>query len=491
MIDYEGFRNDGKFTLDNGVEVQGELSLKGSATSLSLHADAHFELQNNSDISGVFYDGGKVSLIKCIGIVNSGRSRTFANVFPHFVLFGQQHISSSVETIHRISFTVDDAHDLFYDTSTFGQISFDTHAKLERLLEGEKPKRKIELGSHPCIFYYTDKFEIISIDTAFGNISANNYATPRSLFNKGIRVDNTIKIDIEFKSKVTIGEAIGTVYDLLLFIEIIAGRSQNVSQLRCFSMNTHEDRDHFFDVYLCNARNHEINSQHRPSPSDLPIQAVDKPDEFSCVLKYWAEQHEERRFARMCFSEAFAHQHRYTTARIVGAANMFDILPQSAFPPPAALSTDLEEARCNARNIFKSLPVSLKRDSILGALGRKRMEQAVLKMKVKHRANLTTDIVGEYFPEIELVIYQAVDLRNYYVHGTKKNNIDYSKISGQVMFFTDTLEFVFAASELVEAGWDIAAWIESRPGYSHPFGRYLASYSERLEALKKLLAEKV
>ncbi len=117
MIDYEGFRKPGRFTLDNGVEVQGELSLKGAETFLELHSDKPFELHDNSDISGVFYDGGKVSLIKCIGIVASGKSRAVANVFPHFVLFGQQHISSSVETIHRISFTVDDAHMLFYDTS--------------------------------------------------------------------------------------------------------------------------------------------------------------------------------------------------------------------------------------------------------------------------------------------------------------------------------------------------------------------------------------
>ncbi|MCW5200634.1 hypothetical protein VU07_02310 [Desulfobulbus sp. F4] len=60
MTDYEGFRKAGKFMLDTGVEMQGELILKGSATSLSLHADAPFELHDNSDISGVFYDGGKV-----------------------------------------------------------------------------------------------------------------------------------------------------------------------------------------------------------------------------------------------------------------------------------------------------------------------------------------------------------------------------------------------------------------------------------------------
>ena len=256
MIDYEGFRKPGRFTFDTGVEVQGELILKGSATSISLHADAHFELHDNSDISGVFYDGGKVSLIKCIGIVASGKSCSFANIFPHFVLFskGKEHIHVRYtdQIIDKISFTVDDAHMLFYDTSTFGSILVDTRAKLERLLDGEEPKREIELGSNPKIFYYTDKVEIISVNTAFGKVSVNNDTSEKLYINEGIRIDNTIKIDIEFKNKVVIGEAIETVYDLLLFLEIIAGRPQNISQITCSSVEP--GYKYFdFDVYLCNA----------------------------------------------------------------------------------------------------------------------------------------------------------------------------------------------------------------------------------------------
>uniref|UniRef100_UPI0040563299 ApeA N-terminal domain 1-containing protein n=1 Tax=Candidatus Electronema sp. TaxID=2698783 RepID=UPI0040563299 len=457
MIDYEGFRKPGRFTLDTGVEVQGELILKGSATSLSLHTDVPFKLHDNSDISGVFYDGRKVSLIKCIGIVNSGKSCSFANIFPHFVLFskGKEHIHVRYtdQIIDKISFTVDDAHMLFYDTSTFGSILVDTRAKLERLLDGEEPKREIELGSNPKIFYCTDKVEIISVDTAFGKVSANNDTSEKLSINKGIHIDNTIKIDIEFKRKVNIGEAIGTVYDLLRFIEILAGRPKNISQITCSSV---EPGYKYFDfyVYLCNYKHHEIDTRFSGWP---PIEAVHNPDEFSGVLKYWAEQHEKRRHARVRFSEAFSHQNKYTIDRLIGAANMFDLLPASIYQ---------------------------------GAV--KRQKSIVLKDKVKHRSKLITDKVGKHFPKIALVIDKAVDLRNYYVHGTKKNNINYSKISGQVMFFTDTLEFIFAASELVEAGWDIAAWIKEKfPSEHHPFRTYHLSYRERLDSLNKLLAEKV
>ena len=234
---------------------------------------------------------------------------------------------------------------------------------------------------------------------------------------------------------------------------------------------------------------HEINSQHRPHPYDLPIQAAWKPDEFSRVLECWAEQHDERRHARVRFSEGFSHNNHYPIHRLVGAANMFDILPASIYPKIVEISQDIKDACCAARKAFRKLPKdNPARQSILGALGR--IDKPSLTSKVKHRAKLLTDIVADYFSDIDLVIEQAIKCRNYYVHGTE-TKIDYSKNSDQLIFFTDTLEFVFSVSELVEACWDIAAWIENRPGYSHPFGRYLASYRERLEALKKLLPEKV
>ena len=56
-----------------------------------------------------------------------------------------------------------------------------------------------------------------------------------------------------------------------------------------------------------------------------------------------------------------------------------------------------------------------------------------------------------------------------------------------MVFFTDTLEFVFATSDLIEAGWDVKAWSKTDMTMSHPFGRYLVTYAERLQMLKALL----
>jgi len=85
-----------------------------------------------------------------------------------------------------------------------------------------------------------------------------------------------------------------------------------------------------------------------------------------------------------------------------------------------------------------------------------------------------------------LVLNEAVDCRNHYVHGSTPK-FDYTQNFDMVCFFTDTLEFVFAASELIEAGWNIRIFTETPTTMSHPFGAYRVNYDRHLQALKGLL----
>ncbi|MFQ5853662.1 MAG: HEPN domain-containing protein, partial [Candidatus Binatia bacterium] len=172
----------------------------------------------------------------------------------------------------------------------------------------------------------------------------------------------------------------------------------------------------------------------------------------------------------------------------IGSANMFDILPSSAVPPNAQLPKELNAAKETSREIFKQLTQSPERDSVLAALGR--VGKSSLKQKIRHRAQFLIEAVGERFPEIITVTDEAVNCRNHYVHGSEPR-FDYSDNFGTVIFFTDTLEFVFAASELIEAGWDVKAWSEIGTTMSHPFARYCVNYAENLRKLKALLARPV
>lgn len=488
MQKYEGFKKSGSFTLTNGTEVHGELCLKGAATTLNLYSGAFFDTRRSPDIFGLFYDRSKVSLIDCITRSGPGSGTRgdehyhFPSVFPHFIIFGDQHISSSDRTIRELSFTVDDAATLFYDFDAFGSV-VNARPHMERIVEAKAGGREIEIGEHPHIFYFTGKYEIFVVDTVLGKVSATHGLSYSSPGPEGIHVDNTIGLNITFNSERTVAEAIANVLDILRFLEIIAGRPQNISKLVLLPVSAGE-HPKILDVYWCMPPQCDRNNESRkPHPADLPIQAAMKPDEFTCVLKHWLERHDEWRNARARFSTAFAYQNRYDIDRIVGAANMFDILPSSACTETVTLPPDLGHARDNARKAFRALSASPERDSVLGALGR--IDKATLKRKVRSRAKLIIDIVGDQFPEFGMVLDQAVDCRNYYVHGSVAK-IDYNKHFDQVQFFTDTLEFVFAASDLVESGWDITAWTKQGSTLSHPFGRYLVNYAQQLNELKKL-----
>lgn len=489
MQGYEGFKKAGSFTLTNGTKVQGELSLEGAATTLDLYSDAFFDTHANRDIFGLFYDRSKVSLINCItksgpGFGTRGDEHYhFSSVFPHFVIFGDKHISSSDRTIRKLSFTVDDAATLFYDFDAFGLV-VNARPHMERIVEAKEMGRKIDIGEYPRLFYFTGKHEIFVVDTLLGNISATHGISFRSPGPEGIHIDNSIRLNIAFSSEKTVEEAIASLLDILRFLEVIAGRPQNISKLAFMPASVGE-HPKVLDVYWCMPPRRDCDEESRkPRPTDLPIQAAMKPDEFTSVLKRWLERHDEWRNARARFSTAFAYQNKYDVDRIVGAANMFDILPSSACPETVTLPADLVQALESARKAFQALPASPERNSVMNALGR--IGKATLKVKVRSRAKLITDIVGDRFPELDLVVDQAIDCRNHYVHGSD-TKIDYSKHFYQVQFLTDTLEFVFAASDLVESGWDITAWTKQSSTLSHPFGQYHVNYARQLSELKELL----
>jgi hypothetical protein len=200
----------------------------------------------------------------------------------------------------------------------------------------------------------------------------------------------------------------------------------------------------------------------------------------------WLEKDNERQDARQRFYSSFAYQQRYSVERLIGAANVFDILPDSATPNDIELPDELLDAKLRCREIFRALPVSYERGSVLDALGR--VGKASLRHKTRHRAQYIVNTIGDRFPDLVLVLDEAVSCRNHYVHGSS-SKIDYRQNFNMVSFFTDTLEFVYAASELIEAGWNIRTFIETPTSMSHPFGAYRVNYNSHLRAFQALVAK--
>jgi hypothetical protein len=299
---YEGFRKAGSFTLATGTEVQGELCLKGAATTLDLYSSESFDTHASPDICGQLHDRRKVSLINCITLSTStsgapgNEYHQCSRVFPHFVIFGDQHINSSNRTIRRVSFTVDDAPMLFHDCDAFGEV-IKARPHMERIVEASEGAMKIEIGEYPQLFYYTGKREILVVDTVLGRISVRHGISYTFPGPEGIHVDNTIRLNLTFDSERTIEEAVTGVLDILRFLEVIAGRRQNISELT-FVPVSNEEHPRSLDVCWCMPPHRDFDDgSHRPHPFDLPIRAATNPSEFAIVLKRWLERNDAWRNA--------------------------------------------------------------------------------------------------------------------------------------------------------------------------------------------------
>ncbi|MGH9775432.1 MAG: HEPN domain-containing protein [Candidatus Acidiferrales bacterium] len=481
----------GEFTLPPGKDVYGELTLSGSKTSLYLRDKEFFSTHSIPDqfIKGVLHDLTKVSLIHCIttsgtGSGSRGKERYhFATVFPHFVVSGDRHLAPDQKTIAEVHFVIDDASTLFYDFDAFGFL-IDARPFIEEITKANVLQREVAIGPNPEILFFTGKNEIFTVDTVLGRISASHRPT-RSLGGpNGVQLNNTIFATIAFKESANLDESILRTSTLLRYFGMLIGRPQNLLKLVLLTKSDQEEPD-FLQVYWSMPPNRDPSHEwEKPHPSDVLTDAVRQPEEFSRVLASWLDRQDAWRDARWRFFNCFAEQNHYGPDRLIGSANMFDILPSSAVPAEVPLSKELEAARKVSRGAFLPLRLTPQGGSILDALGR--IGKASLKQKVGHRARKIAEAVGDRFPELQLVTDEAVNCRNFFVHGGKPR-FDYSSNVDAMSLFTDTLEFVFAASDLIEAGWDVKRWSNVPTTMSHPFARFRVTYATRLRELKALL----
>ena len=486
-------RHVGIFSVAPDREVNGTLSLDGPNTSLYVWDENSFNVDRSEGkiITGILDKRTKVSLIDCLvyGPGSYGRQGDisyFYNIFPHYVIFGDQHISYTDKKISDVRFVLDDATTLFHDYDAFDFAS-DARSIVQQIVASENMDREIVIGDHPLVAYYTGKKEIFSSDTVLGIISAS-HAPSYTIGgdSEGIKIDNTIYIHIKFGEAINFMDVVDRFWKVQRFFGLIVGRAPNLVK---FIIETGTDeKPRPLDVYSSMYPKYQ-RAADRPDWRDILMDAVRDPNGFSDLLAAWLERHDTWRGARGRFFQSFEKQflekqRTYDIDRLISAANMFDIMPKTAFPEPEGLPRDLDDAKDKAKQIFKELPQSADRDSVLDALGR--VGSLKLKRKIASRCSCLLSKIGERLPELLLVTDEAVNCRNHYVHGSV-SRIDYNQEPDIRVFLTNTLEFVFAASDLIEAGWDIEAWCETGGHRHHPFGAYMDGYSRGLEELKSLL----
>jgi hypothetical protein len=491
MSELEGTKQVGTFTIASGRDLHGELTLAGSKTLLYLR-DKDFFPTDFPDrcLKGVLHDLKRVTLIDCIspgaGTASYGpESYHFAEVFPHFVIYGNEHVGPKEKRISEIDFVMDDADTLFYDFDAFGHV-LDAGQFIGPIISAREKayNRTIKTGSAAQLLYFAGNLKIFAADTLIGRISASHGPSFNLGGPKGVWLKNTIFVTIVFKEELVFEDAIFHTSILLRYLGMLVGRPQNILSVS-LRVKENAGAPNILQVYWSTPPRREPSKERGdPHPGDILLNVIREPTQFSSVLASWLQRQDSWHDARMRFFNSFAEQRHYDIDRLIGSANMFDILSSSAVSPDVILTDDFKAAIDCSRRIFKTLPVSQERDSILNALGR--AAKSNLKHKIRHRAQFVTSVLGTRFDELTLVTDQAVNCRNHYVHGSEPA-FDYEKNFNAVVFFTDTLEFVFAASDLIEAGWDIKAWAASPTGMAHPFGAYRVEYPRQLASLKALL----
>jgi hypothetical protein len=456
-----------------------------------------------ADIYGMLGDGRKVSLLDCV-LRGQTQFRFDENTqfestfFPNYVVVGEEYIRPKEPVIRAIRYHFENVASLLSGHRAFRSINPGPDNVRRLLEEDHKRSEKIaekhgwqigsfepEIGEHPHLLYFSGVWEIIAVDAALGRITLTNRTSHGMGTAAGIGIDNEVTTNIEFAEPKTLSAAIRALYTLHGLFELSLGHRQRYRWIELELTHRAKDKRELHQTArlywsLCNER---VENDSKAILGDVLLAPARRPDEFAKVAAGWMDSAITMGDPRERFATAFFG--RYGINRIVGAANMFDLLPESHAPKKKEPEARLEEAVQKSRKIFATLPDSFAKQSVLSALGR--VGTASLRDKVYHRAHKIMAAVGDKFVELYLPCNHAVLARNHYVHGSPPS-FDYQEHFIEFAFVTDTLEFVFAASDLLDLGWDFKSWMGQGTSMTHAFGAYIVNYPENMRRLKALIA---
>ena len=462
--------------------------MDGPDTTLHLWDEAGVLLKDDAHgetITGVLGDQKLVTLLGCIlndKRTNVGRGGTAKHyyIFPHHVVIGGRLVSEDDADIENISYVFEDVFQLFHDMESF-QVEIGNEEKTKAVIQSLDPSAEIYEAA--CVAYYTGKEEIFSSDTELGRISVRHLPTFGFGGPEGIRIDNRIVTTIDFSTSLSFQKALSRMHRSVSFFELMVGRVQNLKDISIRWKG--DDLPISCDVYTTMYPRYDHSTRGvRSSFHDVLVDGATNATLLSGVASAWLQRDASWRTARAMLLSGWKDIRSYSADRLVRAANMYDLLPETCFPDMPPLDGDLAVSVQNAKEMFRVLPYGTDRNSVLGALSR--VGTLTLKRKICFRAQIVSQVIGERIPNIDRVAEEAVNLRNHFVHGSK-TRIDYIDDSNLGIFLTDTLEFVFAASDLVDAGWNIGDWVKRGPHPHHPFGSYLEDYTENWNELKGLI----
>lgn len=427
---------------------------------------------------------GHRSVLSFLNAVRLSPPQTYggpAIYYPQWVAVGGRALTRE-DRIAEVSFSTPDAVTLFYDWRAFGTESLTPEAADVRLGGADRAGT----GRGAELAWFSGETDVCDVETAMGRFTARNLVLADPGGTRGARVRSRIFLTLAFAPAVDFETAMRRVHAVRRFLEVLAGRRQRLKRVSLKPEGAGASGLDHLELYVCGDAKDPEDRRSRAHVTSLPLTNVLEGEAFPKVMANWLAVDAGRLTARARFRTSFVQGESFSPDRLVAAANMFDLLPADAGPATVEIGDDLAAAVEAARADFKSLPDSFERQSVLGALGR--VGKPALKHKVLHCARQIVQRGGHMLPELAFVLSEAVDARNLYVHGTLPKRRTAALFDANSIFLTEALEFAFACSELVEAGWNFGAWLHKVRSADHVFSRFVRFYGEALADYKAAVA---
>jgi len=297
--------------------------------------------------------------------------------------------------------------------------------------------RKIPVGPHPEVQYFTGRHEIFSCNVGLANFSVQHRFNRGFGGPAGIWMKNRVQAQLRFQKPIRFADALSEASKISQFFGLVAGKPQDIEDIHIKIIGNAEMPP--LRIYPSSPAIYDRGQEHHnPGPADVLLDGYGRADELEAVLTHWLNTHEEMTMPRGRLWDSFKKQNYYDADRIIATANLFDTISSKHYSKKATLAPDILKTSEEAKQLFELLPHSLEQESILREL--KNIAQPRLRSKIKHWAAVLIDKHGDKYEDLEFVIDQAVLCRNFFVHGGKPK-FDYYKEVHLLAFLTLTLEF--------------------------------------------------
>ena len=486
----------GLFSAKEGRRITGQLKLKKGdildSNVVSIADDEFFHVPEGGSLHGVS-EAGIVSVLDCIRGGTLG-STSWADFTIHhedlsfrYALFEMRHVAIDEECIRGIQFTLEgtDASVFMRDKlEKFGHL----HDPDETILDAiERTRPKYLKGEFvkgkAMVSYFTGHWDFLPrFETVLGTVHVGRLMQIGSF---GRTMEDTPRFTIEFdQHPATLERAWEKMRQIRQFFTWMMGYAPSWKDVLVFTSRMNDDgsrrdTDGELEVF---APNEWEEVAYGARQYGTLIDASRHPDHFVDVMQKWLQRNSNarRKSANARFSSCFpGTASRVFEDGIVSAANTFDLLPEEdkpdAEPLPDSVLDILADASMKAKGC---MPPGAQRDDVLSGLGLIRRNKR-LRHIVEYRAEIVPNHFGkDRLKHLKRIIGFAVKCRNFYTHGPgvqDMDGIDYADFE-VVLFLTETLEFVYGASELLLCGWHPAR--SARDDW-HPLHGYIKSYDDK------------